>query len=205
MKKFLTAGAGCSIGAMTFVLLLTSGGCARDQVLEQARALGREVRVYRQAQAGRIEQLNADYRDAFAQNLDELLRLSDTELNQNRDVDAQTLVDQMTEGDKATFFGALRGRLAGNVAAHRKSIDAADQAIAVARDNYLKSYKEAKLQLVKLDQLQADLTILGEREDASRVAGVLIQKLVENYRQIQEEQKQQAGQENDGGNAGNGA
>lgn len=167
----------------------TAGGCVKDEILERARTLSDEIGVYRQKQADRVERLNKEYQATFSDNLAELTRLSDVELTQARDVDAQLLADQITEADKATYFGALRGRLSSGVAGQRKSIDAADQAIAAARDKYLASYKEAKLQLNKLTQLQSELAVLAQREDAMRVAGRVIQKVVENYRQIREEQK----------------
>lgn len=164
-------------------------GCAGHEVRQQAEQLSGQVAVYRQEQAARIARLNREYAAAFSENLDELVRLSDAELSQGRDVDAQTLADQIIESDRAAFFGALRSRLSGTLVAHRAAIAAADEDIATARDNYVKSYKEAKLQLVKLDQLQTDLASLSAKEDALRVGGGLVQKIVANYQQIREEQK----------------
>ena len=187
------------LGLIAAAIICT--GCAKQQILDQARKLSDDVKVYRQAQAARIESLNKEYQAAFLENLDTLVRLNDAELTQSRDVDAQLLVDQITESDKATYVGAQRGRLAASTAAQRKAIDAADASIATARDNYLNSYHQAKLQLVKLDQLQSDLNSLAEQEDALRVAGAVIQKVAENYRQVQEEQK--AGAKGNG--AGNAA
>jgi hypothetical protein len=191
-----------TIVLLSSALMLGAGaGCAGHDVRRQADRLSGEIAVYRQEQASRIERLNDEYRAAFAENLDELVRLSDTELRQGRDVDAQALADQITESDRATHFGALRGRLAAVLVTHRASIATADKNIATARDNYLKSYKEAKLQLAKLDQLQADLAGLAEKEDALRAAGNLVQKIAENYRQIREEAKKQP-QADNGGNEG---
>jgi hypothetical protein len=184
---------------LAMLAIACTGGCTNQEILDQAKTLAKDIRIYRQAQAERIDRLNSEYRAAFDENMDELVRLSDTELTQARDVDAQSLADQLIDGDKATYIGSLRARLGQSVSTQRKAIDAADENIAVARKAYLDSYHQAKLQLSKLDQLQADLAILAEREDALRVTGTVIQKLVENYRQIKDEQQKDPKATNAGG------
>jgi FMN phosphatase YigB (HAD superfamily) len=169
------------------------GGCGwsfhgRD-VRSQTETLSIEIAQHRQEQSDRIDRIKRDYQRAFVRNINEMLQLSDAELQQVRDVDAQLLADRILEDDKNTRFGVIRGSFRERLVEHRKAIDAADRAVEAARDTYEKNYNDAKLQLAKLDELQNNLNALSNGR-SQRQSALFITALNKAYKAYQKAAKE---------------
>lgn len=177
------------------------GGCYTDAPrLQHAQDLGKKVAAYRDSQKERIDRLNAGYRDAFSRRMDELTRLADAQFRADRDMDAQRLTDALiADYDAQTLPSRLRDSVAAVVDAERVRIRKADDDVAAARAAYVAAYKDASLELDRLDQVKAKLDALGAPEDPNQTAADLISRIAKIYRTLKDEADQEAGKQPTGG------
>jgi nitrate reductase assembly molybdenum cofactor insertion protein NarJ len=169
---------------------------------EQAKILTTQITGYRDEQAQRVERLNREYADTFNRLMDTLEDLTQVELQQGRDADAQLISDNLIADGKSSLRSRFRGAFGSAVEAQRQRIHEADLAVAAVRENYARSYTEAKLQLSKLKTVLDNLRAVSE-ENANPVkeATRVIKIFADSYQKAREEAKKQAtsGQSSGGG------
>jgi hypothetical protein len=163
----------------------TTPGSRKD-----AQDLAVRIGAYRKEQSARVEHFNQSYRERFNELMDELVNLSDRQLQQGRDQDAQTLADTLISDGKATLIGAFRKSFGDALKNQRQTISTADDAITAARAAYAKAYGAATLDLAKLDQMSKDLEILATKENSDELlknASGIIQNVVETRQKLEEQ------------------
>jgi hypothetical protein len=144
-------------------LIAAQPGCYTSKTSrDQARSLTTQITSYRDEQSKRIAHLNQEYNDAFNQLMDTLEDLTQTELQQGRDADAQTISDNLIADGNSSLRGRFRVAFSKAVGDQRQRISDADIAVAAVRDNYTRSYVEAKLELNKLKTVLDNLRAISE-------------------------------------------
>ncbi len=178
---------------IVIALFATQPGCYTTRTSrDQAKALTTQITTYRDEQSKRIARLNQEYNDAFNQLMDTLEDLSQTELQQGRDADAQTISDNLIADGNSSLRGRFRNSFSKVVADQRLRIAEADLAVAAVRDNYTKSYTEAKLELTKLKTVLDNLRSISE-ENINQVqeAAHVIKIFSDSYQKAREAAKKQ--------------
>jgi hypothetical protein len=163
-----------SVAAAAVIGAAQVGCYTTEQSRQQARTLTTQVTAYRDEQAKRIDRLNQEYNDAFEKLMDTLEDLTQTELQQGRDADAQGISDALIADHDSSLRGRFRAAFGKVVADQRYRINEADLAVAAVRENYAKSYTEAKLELSKLKTVLDNLRSISEEnvdqlQEAARV------------------------------------
>jgi len=178
------------LGVPLAALLLTCfmGGCTQTEGIRQkAQDLARQITSYEAQQKDRVDRLNAEYRDRFNELMDDLVALTDKQLDQNRDSDSQVLADALTANDNTSLIGDLRSKFATTMVKQRDAIATADQAVTAARAAYVKAYSDASLDLAKLDKVKQDLTVLGTKETVQNLlkdANGIIKNVIDTHNQL---------------------
>ncbi len=178
-----------------FSVLFMIGGCTQTGgSRKMASDLAKQISEYQEQQRDRVTRSNAEYRDRFNQLMDELVTLSDKQLQQGRDGDAQSIVDQLTADDGTSLIGKLRANFSASLKSQRESVASADTAITATRAAFVKAYREASLDLDKVDKLEKDLQILATKEtwsDALKNAKGIIKNVVDTHNELQKAAKAQ--------------
>src|SRR6266404_3939181 len=101
-------------GAFLFSIWMAmlTGCTMTSEVRKSAQDLSNDLLVFENQQRDRIQHLNQNYQDTFAKLMNALSALSDVELRQGRDGDAQSLSDALIADDKTSLIGILRGKIA---------------------------------------------------------------------------------------------
>jgi len=161
--------------ALGVAVLAAASGCYNTARSRQAAtSLTTRMTAYRDEQDARVRQLNDEYRDAFARLMDVLDELSQAELEQARDGDAQQISDTLIADGNASLRGRFRGAFADIVRQQRARIEQADLAVAGVRDAYVKSYSEAKLEIAKINLVLKNLeAVAHDPTDAQQVQETL--------------------------------
>ncbi len=183
--------------ALLFVIATAAAGCTSSSgALAKARALSEQISPYRDEQSARVEKSNKEYRDAFTQLMDAFCDLSRTQLRQGQDTDAQNIADHMISDDKSVLIGNLRSTFSQTIKSQRQAITDVDSAVAQARNAYVAAYSKAKLQLAKLDTIQANLRVLATADSLSdefQNATGIIKNIVETAEDAQKSANADAG------------
>jgi hypothetical protein len=183
------------------VIALACGGCGTKTNDARIRAgeLQNRIKEYRSAQAQRLARLNSEYAAAFTRLMDQFEQATTQELDQSREGDAQRIADRLIAhfGD-ASLRGDFRAAFASAVAEQRSRIRKADEAIAATRLAYETSYREASLDLSKLDKIQEYLAELSAKEEDRRIAANFIQRVLKAYEALREEARQETAGATDG-------
>lgn len=170
---------------LPLALLPAIAGCHTTKTArDDAARLAADLQAYRDEQAARVRRINREYHDAFAALMDALDQLSDAQTRQARDGDAQQIADALIADGGATLRGRFRDAFAAAVAEQRRRIREADLAVAAVKEDYEKSYADARLEMAKLDKAIANLRALSEEDvDEVREAGRLIRIIVDAYKE----------------------
>jgi hypothetical protein len=158
-----------SISLLLCGVLVATVGCANPSYMRtKAAALENTVASYHSQQRDRVDLLNKSYRDTFAQLMDDLTQLSEDELNQEFDLDAQRNADLLLwDWEETTLLHEVVDLFYQTTALQRQRIQQADAALSSARTNYASSYQEVALQLAKLEKVEADLRQLSHSDEVS--------------------------------------
>ena len=172
------------------LVVAATGGCYTTRgSREQAHSLHDDLKVYREEQNRRVVALNNEYRARFAELMDTLDDLTEAELQLGRDADAQAIADQLIGDDGATLRGRFRGAFATAIAAQRARIASADLAVATVRENYAKSYADAKLVMNKIDLAMKNVDQLSLDDDQVKQIGDAVRFIQTIVRTVEETRK----------------
>ena len=182
---------------------LLIGGCQTTKAMqERASTLAADVGEYRDKQSDRIDKLNADYARTFAQLMQQMRDLSDTQLRQGRDIDAQKIADAMVDDwESKTLREALREAFSATSVRQRQAIESADEAIVTARASYEDQYQKAKLEVAKLDKVHANLRLLAKNEDRLQTISTFATDMAKIYAKLRKEADAAGGAKTTAGNA----
>jgi hypothetical protein len=189
--KILTTTVASSLAASAVIAM--TGGCLdlhnTTRSRQAATALTTQLTAYRDAQDARVKRLNEEYRDLFAKLMDTLEALSQAELQQGRDGDAQSVADSLIADEQASLRGRFRTAFANAVKAQRERIRDADLATVTVRENYAKSYSDVKLEIAKLNTVIKNLEAMSSKpsdiaqlDEAIKIIG-MISKAYEEARE----------------------
>ena len=170
------------------IVAMTQTGCyTTSSSRNQAKGLVTQITQYRDEQANRIERLNTEYSDEFNKLMETLEDLTQVELQQGRDADAQTISDNLIADGNSSLRGRFRASFSKTIGDQRQRIADADIAIATVRDNYTKNYTEAKLELNKLKSVLDNLRTMSEENiDRVQEAATVIQIFSKSYQKARD-------------------
>lgn len=164
----------------TLILLaaVLSTGCATSAKRQDAARLADKVTRYRTTQQERIKQLNRDYQLNYARLMKQLDLLCSHEIDQSLDLEAMRVSEALIrDWEVATLPKNLRDSLKESLDHNVAAIQTAEAEMQRARDTYAASYKEAVLQLKKLEDVESQLKKLAttpkEREKLSELLNTL--------------------------------
>jgi capsule polysaccharide export protein KpsE/RkpR len=161
-------------------------GCySSTEARKQAKELADQIATYREDQKQRITRINDEYRDDFTRLMDSLSDLAKVELQQDRNVDAQRIADDILgDHDNFTRRGEFRQAFADAVRGQRERIAQADLAVAQAKNAYLQAYREAALELAHIDRTEARLRELAGDEDRRQTFEDFVRTVVKIHEDI---------------------
>ena len=179
-----------NLHALPLLLLFVTGCYTTPAIRQRAQDLAVQMSTYRDDQSARVEKINAEYHQTFAQLIDKLTEIQGAQLDLDREVEAQRIADHIISDVNATLRQTFRDAFGTAVNAQREEIAQADLAIAAARDAYSQAYTDAKLKLDDLDRVIGNLRILAAAEDRQQTALDFIESVASAYDKIREEAQQ---------------
>lgn len=185
----------------TFLVLLAlaagSVGCSftTPAARNSANKLAVEIGKYKLEQQNRVEQLNAEYHDAFVQLIDAFAIASAASLKQSRDADAQRIADQLTGKSDLTLRQQFRDAFFKTVQENRAQINAADEAIAATSNAYKAAYADLVIEIDKLDKVQQNLQRLAADGDRSKASFQFLRTVYKVYKDLRKKEEEQAAAE----------
>jgi hypothetical protein len=153
---------------------------------QEAARLSLEVQTYREGQQKRIDTLNRDYQKTFARLMDELGRLYDFQVDQALDLGAMKITeDLLSRWEETTLPKQFRDTFAQTLDENLAKLEAADAALQQARATYAVSYKDAVLQLKKLDDVKSGLDTVSASPGRTKELTELLRTLYAVYQKSQ--------------------
>lgn len=167
-------------------ILITGCSTTTKTSRREAAALVSKVAKYRQDQQARIDTLNSDYQKTYARLMAELETVYDFEADQSLDLGSMKVAeDLLSKWEDTTLQKQFRDTFSQTLDDNLKAMQAADSALQQARTTYANSYKDAVLQLKKLDQVKSDLDTVASKPSDAKQLNELLQTLYAIYEKSQ--------------------
>lgn len=174
------------------ILLYYPLGCTTtEQSRQLALELSQQLDSYIKDRRAAINSLNESYRTTYSVLLNEHRKLTADRLRMERRGNARAMADAMLlDWRRKTTFSAIAAELEANKQKQLLAIQQRAEAIANARQQYLKSYSEIKLDLKKLEQAKRNLVDLSEEENTRRRTLELLIMIGKAYEDVRKESNQ---------------
>src|SRR5258707_9630651 len=167
---------------------LVATGCSTTTKTSRQEAAGLSIRVqsYRQDQQKRIETLNRDYQKTFTRLMGELDRLYEFQVDQSLDLGAMKVAeDLLTKWEDATLPKQFRDTFTQALDDNMAKVQVADISLQQARTTYAARYKDAVLQLKKLDDVKSSLDTLSAKPSDTKQLTELLRTIYVVYQNSQ--------------------
>jgi hypothetical protein len=180
--------------------ILIAACTSTDGMRDLARVTENDVAQYQESLRRRLERLNTSYRQDSARQLETLSDLLVEQRAQEKSRDHQVLADTMLANwTKETLPSEILASFESLLTKQRERIDRAEEKLAASRMAYAAAYKDAQLDVARLDKVRANLRVLSQKEDTRKAIAAFVTTVGRVYAEMEREAREKAEQTEEGG------